>query len=299
MRSLILALMMISSTSAVAGDFGIKFKTVDGDKIATLELNGDIVRGDYEQYLNLVNLATDKKARIAIFVLNSDGGLVDESLKIGRHVRQIGLWTHTRAGTGCLSSCALIWFAGIRRSKENGSGVGVHRSYLKDGKGVGFGEMEKTLKKNHVLVQTYLEEMRSTNKTIETFLNTASTEMTFLGPSWVIDGKDYELDRVFEEYVISHCGKYPTTKKRSKPDAWQCFENENWSVQIGNAYGWIEPNNQKMSKLNSTTRALCREWEDYQRWHANRYSPTEKQRTWTNCSMSTLTLTQNELQFSN
>ena len=256
--------MMIFSTKAVASDFGIKFKTVDGDKIATLELNGDIVRGDYEQYLNLVNLATDKKARIAIFVLNSDGGLVDESLKIGRHVRQIGLWTHTRAGTGCLSSCALIWFAGIRRSKENGSGVGVHRSYLKGGKGVGFGEMEKTLKKNHVLVQTYLEEMRSTNKTIETFLNTASTEMTFLGPSWVTDEKIMNLTVCLKNMLFLIAVNIQPQKKRSKPDAWRCFESENWSVQIGNAYGWIEPNDQKMSKLNFPTRALCREWENCQ-----------------------------------
>ena len=63
--------------------------------------------------------------------LNPNGGLVSEALRIGRHAWKNGLFM-TIENAHYYSSCALIWFAGLKRAVSYDRKLGVHRSYLKN-----------------------------------------------------------------------------------------------------------------------------------------------------------------------
>ena len=106
----------------------------------TLWLSGEIVSGDALKFSQMV----EKKAPSLKGVkLSSAGGLPQEAMKIGRIVREKGLYTEAPAtiarrgvlgGGGkalckgeecvCASACFLIWTAGVER---HGDRIGIHR----------------------------------------------------------------------------------------------------------------------------------------------------------------------------
>ena len=89
-------------------------------------LSGDIVKGDYERVATFLDAHRPK-----MFALNSNGGDVDEALKIGRLFRKFLVLTLVPTKSSycggedctCASACALIWFGGVNR----GGTVGLHR----------------------------------------------------------------------------------------------------------------------------------------------------------------------------
>lgn len=106
----------------------------------TLWLSGEIVAGDALKFSRVLeeNAPTLKGVK-----LSSPGGLPQEAMKIGRLVREKGLYTEapatvSRSGilggggkalcTGeecvCASACFLIWTAGVER---HGDRIGIHR----------------------------------------------------------------------------------------------------------------------------------------------------------------------------
>jgi hypothetical protein len=287
MRTFLVIFLMVFATHSWAADFGLKFHTTNGIKIGVIELEGKIEKGDYEQYLNFAKLINSKNMLISALILNSSGGLVGEALKIGRHVRENGIMTLTKneKDVKCYSSCALIWFAGIRRKSHSQFNpnsdpiwieqIGVHRSYLKNAEKLSFGTMEKTLKKNHKLVQKYLNEMRVPNKIIQIFLNTSSTNLT------LIETDDYTQDRLYEEYVIAQCG--PEVPEVKWPEHWVCSDNEA-----------IRGKDFKIFALDATTRALCKKYQDRMD-SVGVLSPKEKTRK--KCANTSMFTAQKELQF--
>jgi hypothetical protein len=94
-------------------------------------VKGEIVEGDAEKFL----LAIGNSKR-AIVALESPGGLVREALQIGANIRQKGHATTVLADTECMSACALIWVAGVRRYMDDTSKIGVHAAYRFDGNSV-------------------------------------------------------------------------------------------------------------------------------------------------------------------
>ncbi|MEM7745337.1 MAG: hypothetical protein AAF409_16675 [Pseudomonadota bacterium] len=92
-----------------------------------LLLLGEIAEGDgrrFESFLRDITPAPDHVA------LHSPGGLVDEALRIGRHVRGQGLATLVTADAACLSACPYILAGGVRRVVSQSGWVGLHQSYF-------------------------------------------------------------------------------------------------------------------------------------------------------------------------
>ena len=282
---------MVFATHTWAADFSLKFHTNNGIKVGFIELEGKIEKGDYEQYLDFAKLIKNKNMLLQGLILNSSGGLVDESLKIGRHVRKNGVFTTTRneKEVKCYSSCALIWFAGINRKAHSHlksrsdpiwiEQIGVHRSYLKNAEKLSFGAMEKALKSNHKIVEKYLNEMRVPNEIIQIFLNTASSELT------LIETNKYTRDRLYEEYVIAQCGPEPTSVKI--PDTWMCIE--------GQAVFMPDDGDMEFYKLDANTRSLCKKWSNYMDNLGG--EPSSKEKTRKKCATTSMFTAQKELQF--
>lgn len=84
-------------------------------------------------------LKAGKIARGALVVLNSGGGNLVESLRLGNVIRQAGLSTTVRsydpetgrfqAGGTCASGCAYAFLGGVSRSVGEGGRIGVHQIY--------------------------------------------------------------------------------------------------------------------------------------------------------------------------
>ena len=102
-------------------------------------LQGDIEEGDLEklagEYNILVTLGliNDRPMKI---LLNSKGGNLIESMRIGRFVRTIGLVTmadkaiSSEKNAQCLSACFFIFVAGKQRDLGSDDTLGVHRPYF-------------------------------------------------------------------------------------------------------------------------------------------------------------------------
>lgn len=185
------------------------FASPFGDKIAHLELSGPIEKGDYQDYLETYEFALKKNDFVNSISLNSNGGLVSEALLIGKHVRKNRMNTSVNKDNECHSSCALIFLSGLGRS-SNGN-VGVHRSYFERGTDLSFDELEETLGKSYERISSYLRDMRVPERIIEDFITTSSTEIKLI--------YDVPNDRLYDEYLISKCGKAPEFPARCKtPD---------------------------------------------------------------------------------
>jgi hypothetical protein len=78
-------------------------------------------------------------ARGGLVVLDSEGGNLMESLKLGNEIREAGLATTVRGydrgagqfrdGGACASACAYAFLGGVERSVGAGARIGVHQIY--------------------------------------------------------------------------------------------------------------------------------------------------------------------------
>lgn len=173
------------------------------EKVGVITLSGDIIEGDYDAYVTMYEVINSKNIRVIGIELKSNGGLVSEAMRIGRHVRKHRLMTVISSvgseGQPCYSSCALIYFSGLHRGSTGK--LGIHRTYFKNTDGMSFSQMESALGSNHKKVTDFLKEMRVSGNIIEELLSTSSTTIK------LIEKRSH--DRLFDEYLIGNCGKEP------------------------------------------------------------------------------------------
>lgn len=122
MRALIALLM--STAACSAADFDVIKVGTD----TVIEMTGPIQNEDYDR---LVVITKSIVPAHTLLKLNSTGGRIDPSIRIGYLVRT-RKWATTVDGT-CQSACALIWLAGTERYLPQGAAVGFHQPYNDDG----------------------------------------------------------------------------------------------------------------------------------------------------------------------
>ncbi len=98
-----------------------------------LKLKGAIERNDATAFLKVLNHVNLKNKNRSCYFglqisLDSQGGDVDEAMKIGRIIRERELWTLVEFDSRCHSSCVLVLGAGVTRSPN--LNVGIHRPYF-------------------------------------------------------------------------------------------------------------------------------------------------------------------------
>lgn len=92
-----------------------------------LLLTGEIAEGDGRRFESALRDITPPPNHVA---LHSPGGLIEEAIRIGRHVRSQGIATLVTADAACLSACPYILAGGVRRVVSRSGWVGLHQSYF-------------------------------------------------------------------------------------------------------------------------------------------------------------------------
>jgi hypothetical protein len=110
------------ATSANAAEINVSLKK-DNKTVDYVYFDGDIVEGDFDKFKKFIGGAPNGQR----LILNSDGGLIVEAIKIGELVRAKKFLTV--AGDLCASACALIWLAGVERAAYDTSRIGFHSAY--------------------------------------------------------------------------------------------------------------------------------------------------------------------------
>lgn len=115
---------LFSATPTLAAEFDLD----TSGKIPDIEIFGTIEPGDFAKFQRI----TANQARLIVH-LNSDGGALDDALKIGALIHDKKWITSAINGYPCNSACALIWLAGDKRFLTTSARVGFHAAYRLNG----------------------------------------------------------------------------------------------------------------------------------------------------------------------
>lgn len=211
---LLLALFSATPTVNIASGADIAFE-VDDD-CATVRITGQIQRGDFDEFEKGIKECKTQNRYIGRVFLQSAGGDVLESVKIGRLVRE--LKTQTLAPLRgynsfdfipcnygqpctCNSACFLIWAAGVRRW---GNALGLHRPTFKKEYFAGLTADQAKMKYDMMSdeVRKYLQDMGIPNSVIETIWKIPSGEIKFLSKK---SAESLEKVAWFDEWVSASC----------------------------------------------------------------------------------------------
>lgn len=123
--------------------------------VDTISITGEIQLSDADKFRDIA--ITSKRSNV---FLNSPGGRLTPALEIGRIIRIKGFYTVVQTKR-CVSSCALIWIAGKKRSILDHGSVGFHGVYMAE-------EDDKAFPDNvgNARVGSYLTEMGFGNEIV-------------------------------------------------------------------------------------------------------------------------------------
>ena len=211
-RSLLVAFIFMMSRSFV---FAAQIREIEGSLTPTIEISGEIKRGDLEA---LASVAV-KAQGLRNVILSSPGGDVVEAIRIGELIRSLRLLTLVDGRGSCASACFFIWINGQYRSRWLGKGIiGLHRPYL-----TVIDNDEKSIARQSFLmkyVRVYLEDRQIPRRIIDLMMGLSSSQIY-----WMSKGDIEEIgDGPFElqELYISKCGPPVEAKyKEGEFEAWQ------------------------------------------------------------------------------
>jgi hypothetical protein len=161
-----LAISFVSSAESRAAE--IKHFETDGAG-HIIEILGTIQRGDAQKFTDVALMA-----RTARVVLISDGGVLADSLDIGRAIRLKKFSTYVPDGATCASGCAMIWLAGTPRSMSSKASIGFHAAYNRDS-----GQVTSS---GNAVVGSYLNSLGLSDKAIYYLTSAPPAGMLWLAP---------------------------------------------------------------------------------------------------------------------
>lgn len=100
--------------------------SVGKDGRINIELQGEIVEGDSDAFIELVKRANATGRYVANVRLNSMGGNLLEGAKLADAIRTAKLATNVGRAAVCASACFLAFAAGAEKNASYGAQIGVH-----------------------------------------------------------------------------------------------------------------------------------------------------------------------------
>lgn len=170
------ALAALTNTIPAFADIQISLNPLSGAVVSVsvdIVISGEIKNADADA---LERPANENAARLSwpIVNLNSDGGDVYAAMRIGRFIRKFSGTTIVLENNRCLSSCALIYIAGVHRG--NDGIIGLHRPYLASPPQERR-KVEQQIPKMFADIEKYVAEMDVTQSFYELMVNTEPSEM--------------------------------------------------------------------------------------------------------------------------
>jgi hypothetical protein len=158
---------LISPATAEAADIQWSI-SAEGTRTPMIVINGDIVSGDYLKFKKLAN-----QVPWTVVVMTSRGGVLVDGLNIGNMIRAKGFSTFVHEY--CMSVCAMMWLAGVKRSAISEASIGFHGASYENG--------EPSIAGN-ALVGAYLANLGYSYKAIAALINVGAKEMNWLSDKW-------------------------------------------------------------------------------------------------------------------
>ena len=167
-QSIVWAALLALSNSSLAAS--ISLAPLDNDPAhARVAVDGRFEAGDEIKFRTEVGRLTK-----AVVVFNSDGGILQAGIEIGKTIRLKSFATAVLDGSRCASSCAFAWLGGSPRFMQRGAQIGFHAAYInREGRpsesGVG-----------NALVGSYLTQIGLPETAVIYVTKAAPTQLTFL-----------------------------------------------------------------------------------------------------------------------
>lgn len=183
-----------------------------------LLLSGEIVPGDYGRLLAQIFYSQDAFFTTNEIILASDGGDVQEAIKIAKLLKSLYATVVVGPATGrCVSACFLIYAAANERESDNEKLIGIHRPYIVDEQLASMSPTEAERAQNEALRQAreYLKDNNVPDYLVEEMFRRSSRDVYWLSAD--------DLERLgfqspwFNQYLVATCGwtaKYPWAENR-------------------------------------------------------------------------------------
>lgn len=166
------------------------------------------------------------------FNLNSEGGNVENAIRIGRMLRDLNAWTVVNGIHKCSSSCVFLLVGGVDRNVWGR--VGVHRPYFESlDRRRTQAQVSADIRALDAMITTYLRDMNITSNLLDFMKGVASNEMRWLSDS---DLQTFGLsapDPVFDELKTAHdawiYGTTSATLRQRRVASEQCYRGSGTS----------------------------------------------------------------------
>jgi hypothetical protein len=208
--------LIILPAQAIAADIAIKPWLLKGDeqKIDRLIIDGEIEAGDSKKLIFHAkeNPKRFSAALLAGVVLNSNGGNVDEAIKISEILKETLATTMAFAPYKCQSACFYI-FAGSAVRYATPNTIGVHRPYLPRNimMDISPAAVERFTTEKYNELGKWLAKNSIPQDIVDKSFQRSSQEIYWLN--------NEDLIRVgtrapwYEEWLIARCPEYPKAEK--------------------------------------------------------------------------------------
>jgi ATP-dependent protease ClpP protease subunit len=170
MKSLILILLFLASCTSYGADFNTKLQP-NSCWQSGIQINGTIEKGDFNKFVNNLYLLKNKygasscqDGQTYIF-LASNGGDIEEAIKIGEEIRKNNLVAIVPENSNCLSACVFIMAGGSKRILLGQ--IGIHRPYFVD-------------LQDGLTYQQIRQKLNSLNEKIKNYLNDVDVPLSLL-----------------------------------------------------------------------------------------------------------------------
>jgi hypothetical protein len=172
----------------------------------TIDVQGEIINGDSKKLDDELQLLS-KKYKIKdqcldgynFLSIDSIGGDVFESMRIGQIVRANNLFVVVPINSVCFSSCLFILSGGVKRGPYGK--VGVHRPYLYDSGNTK--DIKMTRKDINKRIRAYLEEMDISTSLLDKMLSVPPEKIKILSWEELTDLRLSVDDANFEEQQVA------------------------------------------------------------------------------------------------
>jgi len=196
-------------------------KSNDPPFVCSFYLKGEIVKGDTNKFSEGLkqfnNFFKTKPCGIKkIVYLNSQGGDLEESLKLGRFIRKNEIQTNVTNSSECLSSCVFVLAGGVQRyidtnqySTLSSVRIGIHRPYFSDlNPNTSISDVTNMRNKMRNIIVSFLQEMDVNTNLYDDMLSIEPNDMKILSKEEL---QRYRLsvdDANYDELSVAKLAKF-------------------------------------------------------------------------------------------
>ncbi|HGF0951378.1 TPA: hypothetical protein ACF77N_005258 [Klebsiella pneumoniae] len=178
-----------------------------GYTFCTMEVyTGDIVKGDADKLDGYIGKLAklDSPTRIGMIQLSSNGGDVEEALRLGRILRKNKIQVIIPMDSHCYSSCVLLLAGGVARFPVGDVGIHSFYSISSQKPNADYEQEENIYSTTEISIRNYLREMRVSGALMDAMLKISSSDLEIIRFDKLKEYGLFGFDPVFHQYLLSN-----------------------------------------------------------------------------------------------